>query len=165
VNDLRRRYQWPDPSLIQGLAQKVRRECVVCQACEHPNWSVKTPIVPTPVPTHVMSSVALDIFSLPRVEWQGETFDSLLLCVDRLSGWVIARPTRKAGLTAQKAAHLNMDNGWETFGLPAIITSDQGPQFVVQWWRTMCARLGIRQGYTRLTARRPMAARKSPERS
>ncbi len=92
---------------------------------------------------------------MPRVEWQGETFDSLLLCVDRLSGWVIARPTRKAGLTAQKAAHLIMVNWWETFGLPAIITSYQGPQFVGQWWRTMCARLLIRQGYSQ--AYRPQA--------
>jgi transposase InsO family protein len=155
VNDLMRRYQWPDPRMIQGLAQKVRRECIVCQACEHPNWSVKAPIVPTPVPTHVMSRVALDIFSLPRVEWQGEAFDSLFICVDRLSGWIIARPTRKAGLTAKTAAHLIMDNGWETFGLPAVITSDQGPQFVGQWWRTMCARLGIRQGYSQ--AYRPQA--------
>jgi transposase InsO family protein len=116
---------------------------------------VRNFIVPTPVPTHIMSSVALDIFSLPRVDWQGESFDSLLLCVDRLSGWVIARPTRKAGLTAQRAAHLIMDNRWETFGLPAIITSDQGTQFVGQWWRTMCARLGIRQGYSQ--AYRPQA--------
>jgi transposase InsO family protein len=82
-------------------------------------------------------------------------FDSVLLCVDGLSGWVIARPTRKAGLNAQKAAHLIMDNGWETFGLPAIITSDQGPQFVGQWWRTMRAGMGIRQVYSQ--AYRPQA--------
>lgn len=40
-----------------------------------------------------------------------------------------------------------MENGWETFGVPAIITSDKGPQFVRQWWRTMFARLGIRRAY------------------
>ena len=102
-----------------------------------------------------MSSVALDVFSLPQVEWQGERFDALLLCVDRLSGWVLARPTTKLGLTAEKAARLMMDNGWDTFGVPSIITSDQGPQFVGQWWRTMCARLGIRQGYSQ--AYRPQA--------
>ncbi len=95
-----------------------------------------------------MSSVALDFFSFPRVQWQGEMFDFLLMCVDRLSGWVIARPTRNVGLTAQKAAHLIIDNGWETFGVPAIITSDQGPQLVGQFRHTVCARLGIRQGYS-----------------
>lgn len=155
VSDLQRRYAWPSTTRVFEVAQKVRRECVVCQACEHPNWSLRHPIVPTPVPAHVMSSVALDIFSLPEVEWRGETFDSMLLCVDRLTGWVLARPTAKVGLTAEKAAHLVMDGGWDTFGVPAIITSDQGPQFVGQWWRTLCARLGIRQGYSQ--AYRPQA--------
>jgi hypothetical protein len=29
VSDLTRRYIWPDPTKVQELAQKVRRECVV----------------------------------------------------------------------------------------------------------------------------------------
>ena len=102
-----------------------------------------------------MSSVALDVFSMPCVEWQGITYDNMLLCVDRMSGWIIARPCRKLGLTAEKAAHLILENGWDTFGIPSVITSDQGPQFVGQWWRTMCARLGIRQAYSQ--AYRPQA--------
>ena len=32
--------------------------------------------------------------------------------------------------------------------MPAVITSDRGPQFRGQWWRTMCARLGIRMAYS-----------------
>ena len=28
------------------------------------------------------------------------------------------------------------------------MTSDQGPQFISQWWKTTCARLGIRQAYS-----------------
>ena len=27
--------------------------------------------------------------------------------------------------------------------MPGIITSDRGPQFVSQWWETMCTRLGV----------------------
>lgn len=85
----------------------------------------------------------MDVFSLPRVEWQGNTFDSLLFCIDRFIGWIIARQTTKLGLTAEKAAQFEMENGWDTFCIPAIITSDQGQQFVGQWLRTMCGRLGI----------------------
>ena len=85
----------------------------------------------------------------------GKKFNSMLVCVDRLSGWVIARPTTKLGLTAEKAAHLVMDDGWDVFGIPAVITSDQGPQFVGQWWRTMCAHLGIWQAWSQ--AYRPQA--------
>ena len=102
-----------------------------------------------------MTSVCLDIFSLPSVTWSGERFDSLLLCVDRLTGWIIARPCQKIGLTAERAAHVLIEEGWDTFGIPAIITREQGPQFTGQWWRTMCARLGIRQAYSQ--AYRPQA--------
>ena len=41
-----------------------------------------------------------------------------------------------------------LENGWDSFGVPSVITNDQGSQFVGQWWRTMCARLGIRQAYS-----------------
>ena len=102
-----------------------------------------------------MSSVAIDIFSLPSVEWRGNNFDSLLVCVDRHSGWIVARPCTKVGLTAERAAHLMLDGGWETFGIPSVITSDQGPHFAGKWWKTMCARLVIRQAYSQ--AYRPQA--------
>ncbi len=129
-----------------------------CQSCEHPNWSVRNPIVPIPVPTHFMSSVALDIFSLPREEWLGDIYDAIFLCVDRLSGWVIARPTRKLGLTAQRAAHLIMDNGLDyPQSLPATrdhnLWASGGARYVPDWESD--------KGIARLTARRSMAARKS----
>ena len=41
------------------------------------------------------------------------------------------------------------------FGIPSVITSDQGPQFASAWWKTMCARLGIRMAYSQ--AHRPQA--------
>ena len=60
----------------------------------------------------------------------------------------MARPAPRLGLTAERAAHMMLENGWDSFGVPSVITSDQGSQFVGQWWRTMCARLGIRQAYS-----------------
>ena len=33
---------------------------------------------------------------------------------------------------------------WRPFGIPRVITSDQGSHFVNAWWQTMCAKLGIR---------------------
>ena len=49
------------------------------------------------------------------------------------------------GLTAEKWAHLLLDGGWTRFWVPSTITSDQGPQFVGQWFVTMCSRLGLRE--------------------
>ena len=109
----------------------------------------------TPIPPHIFSSVSMDVFKIVDTEWGGRRYDSILVCVDRLSGWILARPCQASGLTAVAAAHLMLDNGWETFGIPAVITSDQGPQFVGQWWKAMCARLGIRVAYSQ--AYRPQA--------
>ena len=153
--ELTRRFAWPAGVDVPEIAREVRQKCITCQACDPPNWDDRAPLTPTPIPPHIMTNVALDIFSLPRVEWKGKVSDSMLLCVDRMSGWVIARPTTKVGLTAEKAAHLVMDDGWDLFGIPAVITSDQGPQFVGQWWRTLCARLGVRQAWSQ--AYRPQA--------
>ena len=59
-----------------------------------------------------MWSVCLDILSMPPVEWEGDEFDCFLMCVDRLTGWMVARPSQKQGLTGKKAVHLLLDNSW-----------------------------------------------------
>jgi transposase InsO family protein len=109
----------------------------------------------TPIPARIMESVSLDIFSPPPVFWQDRFYDACIVVVDRHSGWIVAIPTEKEGLTAEKAAHLVMEHGWSLFVEPRIITTDQGPQFTGQWWRTMCARLGVRTAFSQ--AYRPQA--------
>ena len=68
---------------------------------------------------------------------------------------MLARLSTKLGLTGEKAAHLMLDGGWGEMGVPAQITSDQGAQFVSQWFRTICARLGVRMAFSQ--AYRPQA--------
>lgn len=92
---------------------------------------------------------------MPGVYWLDQYFDCMLICVDRLSGWIIARPSQKDGLTAEKTAHMILDHGWNEVGIPSLITSDQGPQFVGQYWKTICHRMGIRHAYSQ--AHRPNA--------
>ena len=36
-----------------------------------------------------MVSVSMDLFKLPPVEWEGVTYDSLIVFVDRHSAWVV----------------------------------------------------------------------------
>ncbi len=102
----------------------------------------------TPIPPAPFLSVCVDIFSLTEVSWQNQSYDSLVLCVNRHSGWMIAQPTLKNGLTAEKCVHLLLDGGWTQIGVPTTITSDQVPQFVGQWFQTMCWRLGIREAFS-----------------
>ena len=155
LREVSRRYAFPPSVRVYEAVREARRGCLTCQACEPPNWSGDAPLDGTPIPPHVMSHVSIDVFSLPAVQWRRQTWDALVVCVDRLSGWIIARPTQKLGLTAEKCAHLLLDGGWEVFGVPSVITTDQGAQFVGSWWKTMCSRLGIRQAYSQ--AYRPNA--------
>ena len=75
--------------------------------------------------------------------------------VDRLTSWMMARPSLKLGLTGEKAAHLMLDGSWGELGVPITVTSDQGSQFVSQWWLTICSRLGVRSAFSQ--AHRPQA--------
>ena len=50
----------------------------------------------------------------------------------------------------KKTAHLMLDYGWNEFIIPSAIMSDQGPHFTGQWWKTMCARLGVKHSYSQV---------------
>ena len=102
-----------------------------------------------------MASEAMDLFALPEVTWEGQQFDCYILMVDRLTSWMMARPSLKLGLTGEKAAHLMLDGRWGELGVPITVTSDQGSKFVSQWWLTICSRLGVRSAFSQ--AHRPQA--------
>ena len=34
------------------------------------------------------------------------------------------------------------------FGVPSVVITDMGAQFVGTWWKTMCSRLGVRRAYS-----------------
>ena len=46
-----------------------------------------------------MTSVAMDLFDMPTVDHEGAVFNVIVVCWDRHSGWVVAVPCKKQGLT------------------------------------------------------------------
>lgn len=88
--------------------------------------------------------MCLDVLSMPNTTWLGQPYDCCPLSVDRLTGRMTAWPTTKQGLTGEIAAELLLTARWGEVGVPSIFTSDQGKQFVSQWFVTLCTRLGIR---------------------
>ena len=146
IFEVNRRYHLCEVKNLRQLLGEVLSQCQTCQACAPPNWSMHGPIEMSLVPARCMVSVALDVFSLPRVEYGRKGYDSLLVCVDRQSGWIVAVPCEKTGLTGKRAALMMLEK-WEMFGIPDTVVSDRGPQFVSAWWRTMCAGLGIRKAH------------------
>ena len=90
-----------------------------------------------------MSNVALDLFRLPPVVHDVENFDTIAVCVDRLSGWVVVVPLLDKGLTGKEIAQKMVEH-WAPFGIPSVVKTDQGSHFTAAWWITMCANLEIR---------------------
>jgi len=97
----------------------------------------------------IWDSVAMDVFSMPETTHKGIFYDSMIICVDRHTGWILAIPTQKRGLTAEKMVDIMLQK-WTDIGggIPSVITSDRGPQFVGDWFKCMCTSLGIRQAYS-----------------
>ena len=100
---------------------------------------------PMPIPMGPMDSIALDVFNYPSTPLDGVVYDRMLLCVCWLSGYLIAIPIPKPrhedkdeGLTGKRAAHLIMEPWVDRFGAPRDIPSDHGPQFVSQYFQTLC---------------------------
>jgi hypothetical protein len=141
------RFHWADEKGAQKFCQNVCKKCAVCQ-CSSRGETLKGPIESTPIPPAPMTSVAIDLFKMPQVLCGGEVFDMMAVCVDRHSGWVVAIPCLEKGLTGAKLAKLMVRDHWRPFGIPSIISSDQGSHFVSNWWSQMCASLGIRQAFS-----------------
>ena len=72
------------------------------------------------------------------MEQNGQILDYLIVCVDRHSGWIVAVPDGKVGLTGAKVALAMVKNQWRPFWVSSVITSDQRSQFVGSWWQTLC---------------------------
>ena len=56
---------------------------------------------------------------------------------------MVVTPHEQKGLTAEVAARAMVERWWQPFGIPSVVTSDQGPQFAGAFWRTLCAQLGV----------------------
>ena len=133
LEEVRSGYWFGEERPLPWLVAQVKKHCVVCQAVEHPNWLGKDQLGMTALPTRSMSHVCIDVFTLPPTQWQGVEYDCMIVCVDRLSGWIVAIPTTKLGLTGEKAADLLLDKVWYVFGVPTVVSSDQGFQFMSRW--------------------------------
>ena len=144
---LQRFYEFPDPKEARKFTDGVAFSCEVCQVSEPTRGPYKSHIEPTPIPPYLMDSVSIDLFAMPEVTHDGVPYDTMALVVDRESGWMVATPHTNKGLTAEKVAK-TMYRQWEMFGIPSVVSSDQGQHFASAWWRSLCAAHGVRVAYS-----------------
>ena len=147
------------PPQYYALLDKYCSDCAVCRATKSPNHSTAGNPVYTAIPEAPLRSVAMDVSAMPEVTVEGETYDCVILAVDRHSGYIVAVPGKKSkkkekkdkhgvGLQAKTVANAMIRHWLTIFDVPAVICSDRGSQFVGTWFKTMCKHMGIRHAKT-----------------
>ena len=173
-------WRFKSPPGYYAILDRYCSDCAVCRATKSPNRSTAGDPVYTAIPEAPMRSVAMDAFAMPEVTVEGETYDCVILAVDRHSGYIVAVLCKKSkkkdkedkhgvGLQA-KTVTTAMIRHWLTiFDVPAVICSDRGSQFVGRWFKTMCKHMRIWHAKTvayhgRLNGRAEVAGRQMFER-
>ena len=155
--DLEWRFKFPPG--YYAILDRYCSDCAVCRATKSPNHSTAGNPVYTAIPEAPMRSVAMDVFAMPEVTVDGETYDCVILAVDRHSGYIVAVPGKKSkkkdkkdkhgvGLQAKTVANAMIRHWLKIFDVPAVICSDRGSQFVGTWFKTMCKHMGTRHAKT-----------------
>ena len=155
--DLEWRFKFPPG--YYALLDKYCSDCAVCRATKSPNHSTAGNRVHTAIPEAPMRSVAMDVFAMPEVTVEGETYDCLILAVDRHTGYIVAVPGKKSkkkdkkdkhgvGLQAKTVANAMIRHWLTIFDVPAVMCSDRGRQFVGTGFKTMCKHMVIRHAKT-----------------
>jgi len=141
LQDLKARFIIPD---VENLVKQVKRGCQVCQSCDHLNRSKHGEWQRYPVPKQPMTSISMDIVSMPSaVDFNKQEVDAALVVIDRFSGWIEAWPVKKKGCTAKHAALLWYHHWINVFGPPTEVITDLGPHFAAAWFKTLCGLKGI----------------------
>ena len=85
------------PDGARELLSNVKRHCKVCAPCNPANYSLAGDQKWTPIPDRPMGSCSMDVFSIPEREFRKDTYDCVVLVLDRCSGYLVALPARKKG--------------------------------------------------------------------
>ena len=93
------------PPGYYAILDKYCSDCAVCRATKSPNHSTAGNPVYTAIPEAPMRSVAMDVFAIPEVTVEGETYDCVILTVDRHSGYIVAVPGKKSKKKDKKEKH------------------------------------------------------------
>ena len=115
------------PHRAWDLLNKMKSPCQVCAACNTANYSLAGDQQWTPIPDRPMESVSMNVFSMPEVKVGKTTYDCVVIVLDRHSGYPVAVPAKKKGLTAKEVAEKMIKHWLTMYDIPETICSDKTP--------------------------------------
>jgi transposase InsO family protein len=130
------RFVWP------GMASDIAAWCKDCQDCARGKTTVHAAaeVEPIEIPSRRFSHLHVDLVGPLPTSKKGESH--ILTIIDRSTRWVEAVPM--ASTTADSCALALVASWVSRFGVPALVTSDRGPQFAGAVWAAFCKQVGIK---------------------
>ncbi|SJL18897.1 uncharacterized protein ARMOST_22499 [Armillaria ostoyae] len=115
--------------------------CETCQRTKSSNQAKSALLDPNAIPMEPWTHITIDmITSLP----DSNGYDALLVVVDRFSKAIIPVPCNK-DLSAEGWARILQDHVYARHGMPQVVISDRGPQFVSKFMMELYRMLDIKQ--------------------
>ena len=140
---LAQKYYWP---ILRHNVKGYVKGCDVCLASKAVRHKPYDDLQSLPVPTHWWKDLSMDfVTGLPiSADWKGDSYDSILVIVDRLTKMVHYEPV-KITIDAPGLAEVIIDVVVCHHGLPDSIVTDRGSLFTLKFWSSLCYFLGIKR--------------------
>ena len=133
---LHRNYYWPN---MQGFVKKYVCYCDTCKRSKGSRFKKQGVLRPLSVPDQRWQDISIDfVTDIPAVKGA----NAICNIIDRLSKERHHLATDKE-IDAERLADVFVHHVWKLHGLPRSIISDRGTQFVNDFWKFFCKRLGI----------------------
>ena len=116
-------------------------ECIKSKRLRHKPYGLLRQL---PVPSERWKSLSVDF--IPKLP-NSEGYDTICVVIDRLTKLAHFAPCNET-ISAEQFANLFIDLVFKHHGLPDIVVSDRGPQFVSKFWRGFCKTIGIKHNLT-----------------
>jgi hypothetical protein len=134
-------YYWP--KMFHDVARYTNR-CSTCHKAKSQAQSHGLH-VPFPIPYHPWENISMDfVLGFPRTQ---DGKDSVFVIVDHFSKMAHFIPCKKID-DASHVAYLFCREILRLHGVPKPIVSDRGVKFLSYFWKTLCAKLGIKLLFT-----------------
>ena len=138
-----RKYYWP--SLRKDVEIYVKG-CNVCLLFKTVTYKPYSNLQALLVLTYWWKDFSMDFVTglLVSINWKSETYNSILVIVNRLTKMVYYKPV-KVTINALGLAKVILDVVVWHHGLPNSIISDKGSLFISKFWFLLCYFFGIKQ--------------------
>jgi hypothetical protein len=136
--DLKQRFWWTKMKI--EIARYVAR-CDICQRVKAVHLKSAGPLQPLSIPCWKWESISMDfIVGLPKTS---KGYDSIWVIVDRLTKLAHFLPV-KTTYSVKTYAKLYIARILSLHGVPKIIVSEKGSQFVSRFWKELHNSLGTK---------------------